>query len=200
MVGGVSYPDNTRMEQDHWGGDLKVGGVLHPDSLRPPGYSALRRFRESKPSADYFLTINLARRGSGLEEPDRTIAVIRQWGKLEAEKHWVIRTATVMPDHLHLLVRLGKTISLEECIKLLKGRLSPYLRAGALRWQNGFYEHQLRPNDDILAVFLYIYLNPYRAGLISETEIWPGYRCQFEDWAWFGQLTKKSIPQPEWLR
>lgn len=181
-------------------GGFNAGGDLHPDSIHPPGYAALRRFRESKPSADYFLTINLARRGSGLEKPDRTIAVIRQWNKLAAETHWLIRTATVMPDHLHLLVRLGKSISLEECIKLLKGRLSPCLRAGALRWQDGFYEHQLRTDDDASAVFFYIYLNPYRAGLISETEIWPGYRCRAEDWAWFGQLTKESIPQPEWLR
>lgn len=178
----------------------KVGGVLHPDRIRPPGYAALRRFRESKPNAEYFLTINLAKRGRGLERQLLTAAVIGQWDRLEAENHWLVRTATVMPDHLHLLVRMGESNSLEECIKLLKGRVSPCLRAGTLRWQDGFYEHQLRPADDVLAVFLYIFLNPYRAGLILETEIWPGYRCRPEDWDWFGQLTRESIPQPEWLR
>jgi putative transposase len=182
------------MEQD------PVGGTLRPDNIRPPGYAALRRFRKSKPSAEYFLTINLAKRGPGLERPALTTAVVRQWDKLEAEKHWLVRTATVMPDHLHLLVRLGESKLLAECIKLLKGRLSPDLRAAGLRWQDGFYDHQLRLIDDVMAVFLYIYLNPYRAGLIPETEIWPGYRCRPEDWDWFGQLTRESIPQPEWLR
>jgi putative transposase len=177
-----------------------VGGVLHPDRIRSPGYAALRRFRESKSGAEYFLTINLARRGSGLERPALTAAVIGQWDKLEAENHWSVRSATVMPDHLHLLVRLGGSISLQESIKLLKGRLSPCLRAGLLRWQDGFYEHQLRPVDDVQAVLLYIYLNPYRAGLISEAETWPGYRCRPEDLEWFGQLTKGSVPHPEWLR
>lgn len=177
-----------------------MGGVLHPDRIRPPGYSALRIFRESKPNAEYFLTINLAMRGRGLERQQLTAAVIGQCDRLEAENHWLVRTATVMPDHLHLLVRMGESISLEDCIKLLKGRLSPCLRTRSLRWQDGFYEHQLRRADDVLPIFLYIYLNPYRAGLIPETEIWPGYRCRIEDWTWFGQLTKESIPQPEWLR
>src|SRR3954462_6247961 len=64
----------------------------------------------------------------------------------------------------------------------------------------GFYDHQLRADDDVLAVFRYIYLNPYRAGLLPESETWPGYRCRAEDWNWFGPLTRESAPQPEWLR
>ena len=105
-----------------------------------------------------------------------------------------------MPDHLHLLIRLGESLPLGECVKLFKGRLSPCLRPARLHWQDGFYDHQLRPADDELAVFLYIYLNPYRAGLLPGTKTWPGYRCRPEDWAWFGALTKECTPQPEWLR
>jgi putative transposase len=178
----------------------QVGGVLHPDSFSAPGYAALRRFRESKPGADYFLTINLAKRGRGLEGPATTDAVIRHWNQLECEGRWLVRTATVMPDHLHLLIRLGEPLPLGDCIKRLKGRLSSRFRRAALGWQDGFYEHQLRRADDVLAVFLYIYLNPYRARLITETETWPGYRCRTEDWKWFEPLTKNSAPQPEWLR
>ena len=129
-----------------------------------------------------------------------TAAVTDQWEKLEAEGLWLVRTATVMPDHVHLLVRLGEFLPLGECVRLLKGRLSPRFRAGTLRWQDGFYEHQLRSADDVRAVFLYIYLNPYRAGLLCETETWPGYRCRPEDWEWFGSTTRESTPQPEWLR
>src|SRR5688572_16973982 len=135
-----------------------VGRALRPDTLRPRGYAALRRFRESKPHTEYFLTTNLARRGLGLEESAITATVIHQWEALEAEGYWLVRTATVMRDHLHLLIRLGELLSLDECMKLLKGRLSPHLRSKSLRWQEGFYEHELRPSDDVLSVFLYIYL------------------------------------------
>ncbi len=165
-----------------------------------PGYAALRRFRDSKPNADYFLTMNLVKRGRGLDQPALTMRTIKQWHRLEADKLWLVRTAVVMPDHLHLLVRLGETNSLEECVRLFKGRLSPDLHANGFRWQQGFYEHRLRRAESVAPVFIYVYLNPYRAGLLAQAETWPGYRCCAEDWAWFGPMTKESAPQPEWLR
>ena len=179
---------------------IEVGGGLHPDKPRPPGHAALRRFRESKPGANYFLTINLAERELGLESPPLTDATITHWDQLEAEGHWFFRSGIVMPDHLHLLVRLGENTSLDRCTKLLKGRLSSSLRKAGLEWQEGYYDHRLRQADDVGEVFLYIFLNPYRAGLLRETEFWPGYRCCAEDWKWFGPMTKESRPQPEWLR
>lgn len=182
-MGGILYPDNVRME-------------FHPCR----GYAALRRFRESRPDAEYFLTINLAKRGFGLEKPALTAALIGQWKQLETEKRWFVSTATIMPDHLHLLIRLGEPGTLEECVKRLKGRLSPHFRSAALRWQAGFYDHRLRPSDDILAIFLSIYLNPYRADLIPAAEAWSGYYCCLEDWVWFGAMTRESVPHPAWLR
>jgi putative transposase len=205
LVGGVSHPDNARMKREFVrprrnSSPDPVGGVLHPDKIHPPGYAALRRFRKSNPHTDYFLTINLENRGHGLETREMSDRIIAEWQRLESEGHWILRTATVMPDHVHLLIRLGESISLDACIKLLKGRLAPCLRAARLSWQEGFYDHELRPADDVLPVFLYIYLNPYRAGLLPETAIWPAYRCCVEDWKWFGPRTKDSAPQPEWLR
>ena len=69
-----------------------------------------------------------------------------------------------------------------------------------MKWQEGFYEHRLRKTEDLLPVFLYVYLNPYRAGLISTDQTWPGYYCAPEDWIWFGVMTANAVPQPEWLR
>lgn len=182
------------------GKELKVGEISNPDKIKPPGYAALRRFRTSKPQAEYFLTVNLAERGAGLEKAAVTSAIIEHWEKLEADGSWLVRTAIVMPDHLHLLIQLGESISIDRCVKLLKGRLSPLLRANSRGWQSGYYEHELRSVEEVLPVFLYIYLNPYRAELLSTAEIWPGYRCRPDDWAWFAPLTKHSVPHPEWLR
>lgn len=184
MVGGILYPDYVRME---------------PRPPRP-GYAALRRYRRSRPGSDYFLTINLATRGRGLEIPALTNAVINRWEQLDAQGYWRVRTGTVMPDHLHLLIRLGDIAPLDECLKRFKGRLQSALRWHGLKWQEGYYDHEVRAGDDPLPIFLYIYLNPYRAELVPDTQTWPGYRCRPEDWDWFGALTKESAPQPEWLR
>jgi REP element-mobilizing transposase RayT len=105
-----------------------------------------------------------------------------------------------MPDHIHLLVRLTGEGSLAEYMRLLKGRIAPALRTSGLKWQEGFYEHRLREKEEVVPVFLYIYLNPYRAELLSPERIWPGYYCAPDDWKWFGALTCEAVPQPEWLR
>jgi len=165
-----------------------------------PGYAALRRFRESTPSADYFITCNLSKRGNGLETPVLTGQAVQQWRELEQARLWSVRIAVVMPDHIHLLIRLAGPGSLAECMRLFKGRLTSALRQRGLKWQEGFYEHRLRETEDLLPVFLYIYLNPYRAKLISNGQKWPGYYCCEEDWSWFGTMTDHDLPQPEWLR
>ena len=160
----------------------------------------LRRFRASNPGRNYFLTTNLASRGRGLEE-DAVMKFIRQeWQSLEADGSWMVRTSVVMPDHLHLLVAFSERRSLDECLRLFKGRLSPDLRQRGLRWQEGFYEHEMRREEDLAPVFHYIFLNPYRAGLVAEKQTWPGYYCSAEDWKWFGAMTDRSMPQPEWLK
>jgi REP element-mobilizing transposase RayT len=164
------------------------------------GYASLRRYRDSKPDADYFLTINLQARGSGLNAIGLTTQIFGQCEKLETEEWWKVRTATVMPDHVYLLITLAGNCSLAECVRTFKGRLAPALRVQGLRWQDGFYDHRARDSSDVLPVFLYIFLNPYRAGLIDRCEQWPGYYCRPMDWNWFGQMTSESLPLPEWLR
>jgi len=169
------------------------------DKPAKPGYAALRRYRGSRPQAEYFLTINLKQRGGGFESSQWLEVVRSHWQELEQEGHWVVRTAVIMPDHIHLLVRLGEGGPLTECVRLFKGRLSSWLRTAGLQWQPGFFDHQLRRSEDARPVFLYIYLNPYRAGLMPMDRVWPGYFCAKEDWGWFRDLTNESMPQPEWL-
>jgi hypothetical protein len=48
-------------------------------------------------------------------------------------------------------------------------------------------------------VFRYVFLNPYRAGLLGPADKWHGYYCDAEDWAWFAPLTSRECPFPEWL-
>lgn len=174
--------------------------VCMEDKPTKPGYAALRKYRGSRPQAEYFLTVNLRHRGNGLESVRCADAVRAEWDNLEKGGLWLGRTAVVMPDHIHLLIRLGESAHLSECLRLFKGRLSGFLRSAGLQWQAGFFEHQLREVDDLHQVFFYISLNPYRAGLINADQSWPGYYCTAEDWSWFGKLTNESMPPPEWLK
>jgi hypothetical protein len=105
-----------------------------------------------------------------------------------------------MPDHVHVLFQLGKRLSLDRTISKLKGRTAALVDSFGLVWQRNFFEHQLQ-QDELLEKFaLYIFLNPYRAGLISFEQSWPGWipgnLCRFE----FEQhLRPGGLPWPEWL-
>ena len=119
--------------------------------------------------------------------------------RLERDEYWTLRTVVIMPDHLHLLTVLGRVTELPAVVRLFKGRAAAVLRAVGLRWERGYFDHRLRKGEDRLPVFRYLFLNPYRAGLLQPNEKWPGYFCATNDWAWFGPLTEKECPLPEWL-
>ena len=153
------------------------------------GHEALRRGRWSSPGAEYFLTLCTHDRRSGLTEPLIARAILANAHQLTTETHWHLRTATVMPDHVHLLVTLGDRVELSSAIRLFKGRLAPEMRTAGRRWQRACFDHRLRPEEDRLPVFLYIFLTAYRARLIPADQIWPAYFCADEDWSWFEPLT-----------
>ena len=105
-----------------------------------------------------------------------------------------------MPDHIHLVVTLDAQTTLPGVIRLFKGSLTPELRKKRLRWQENFYDHRIRPDDKLSPVFLYIFLNPYQAGLVKAGEKWAWYKCSSVDWEWFGGMTDDALPFPEWIR
>ncbi len=127
--------------------------MAHPSGK---GHEALRRGRWSAPDAEYFLTACTADRRPGFSEPGMSDRLTAAALHLEQESVWVVRTLTVMPDHIHLLVNLGSTHELSSALRLYKGRLAGILRSSRLRWERGCFDHRLRDHDDRLPVFLYI--------------------------------------------
>ena len=82
----------------------------------------------------------------------------------------------VMPDHLHLLLQLGKS-DLSLVVRQLKsrsalelnreiGRLGPF-------WFPGFHDHALRKEEDLKGVARYIVANPLRTGLVKRLADYP---------------------------
>ena len=120
-------------------------------------------------------------------------------GRLCLESVWSLRTGVVMPDHIHLLVEISSVTGLAGAVRLFKGRLTPILRKAGVQWQPAYFDHRRRPDEDRLPVFIYIYLNPYRAKLLTPDQVWSGYFCGEDEWKWFEPLTDYSCPQPEWL-
>ena len=163
------------------------------------GHAALRRNRHSEPSSSYFLTVCTDNQCKGLTSPEIREVIWRNITHMKDDHSWHLRCAVIMPDHLHVLIRLGERLSLGQLIQRLKAKTSPTLRVKGLKWERGFFDHRLRPDEPLLPVFLYIYLNPYRANLCRSSDTWPEYHCCEEDWEWFRPLLDQDLPAPEWL-
>lgn len=74
-----------------------------------------------------------------------------------------------MPDHLHLLAQAkAKACDLPVFVKAFKGRAAVAERRLGVRnlWQR-YYDHVVRDSESSGEVAWYIFLNPVRAGLVS---------------------------------
>lgn len=175
--------------------------------MRDPtkGHAALRRGRVSLPHADYFLTLCTDEKRPGLTSPAVATAILTALRAMDADGTWRLRCAVVMPDHLHAVVILGERLTLGQSVGRLKSKTHPSLRAVAansaafLAWERDFYDHHVRPDEDRLALFRYIFLNPDRAGLCATGDRWPWYYCCDDDWSWFKGELNTERPYPEWL-
>jgi len=163
------------------------------------GHEALRRGRSSKEYANYFVTICLDKGLKGLNSPEVYNKSLQIFASFEQEQVSKLRSLVLMPDHIHVLFELGKTLDLKQLIHLFKGRMSPTLRSLNLRWQKGsFYDRRLRESDSIGTVVRYIWMNPYRKHLIERNDSWPFFFATSESMNWVHSSEQKS-PLPEWL-
>jgi putative transposase len=81
----------------------------------------------------------------------------------------------LMPDHMHLLVRVDGQVDVVQFVKSFKSRSTrlawTYGHPGQL-WQRSFHDHVLRETDDEQECLRYILSNPVRVGL---SEAWTDY-------------------------
>jgi len=171
------------------------------------GYEALRRHRWSQPGLSYFVTLCTAERTPGLADAGIASAIRTEVMACQADGHWRVRGAVIMPDHLHLLVVLTGTLSLGRVVARLKAKTRESLASASgadvagLTWQGNYFEHRLRPDEPVEEVLRYLFMNPYRAGLIEGTDSYPWYWLHPEEAAWFTpRLLDDERPFPEWLR
>ncbi len=163
------------------------------------GYQALRRFRATPPHTSYFITLCTQARKQGLNRTESASAIQAEISAIENAGHWTLRAATIMPDHVHLLLTLHDTLSLGQTIARLKSKTRSTLRNLGLGWQGNYYEHRVRPNESVECVIRYIHLNPYRVGLLDAATVYPWFWLGSTESAWFRPLTDDGKPFPEWL-
>jgi putative transposase len=164
------------------------------------GTNRLRKGRISIPNATYFVTTNTQYRKRFLDRPDvftRAKDFLNHCLKDDiATTHGFI----LMPDHVHWLFQLGTKTALSQCVRMLKFKIRDAIGESSFRWQTNFFEHRLREEENKESYARYIFLNPYRAGLIQSQQPWPYWignpTFQFEFEA---ILDEMKHPPIEWI-
>jgi putative transposase len=159
----------------------------------------LRVGRVSTPGATYFVTCVTEFRLPWLAAPIATEAMkntLRNW---HDEGDGAVLAATVMPDHVHVLFTLGARLDVGRCVSRWKN-LGRRLAGYGGRWQRNFWEHRVREQAQWEDYALYVYLNPYRAGLLSRTAKWSGWWAPEPARFGFSSLLgAEGEPPTEWI-
>ena len=83
----------------------------------------------------------------------------------------------VMPDHLHWLVQVGSGLSLSRGVGDVK-RISARM-LGRPVWQDGFHDHAIRKEEDLLGMARYVVANPLRAGIVRNIGSYPHWDARW---------------------
>jgi REP element-mobilizing transposase RayT len=154
-----------------------------------PGHRALRIGRASIPNQVYVVTFVTRDRIGWFREfamaraasASRVAAVRATDAELLA---WVL-----MPDHAHLLLKLGSRWPLPRIVQSAKAAMALAAnrilgRRGSL-WARAYHDHALRAEEDVAAAARYIVRNPVRAGLASRCGDYP-----YWDAVWLDQRSR----------
>ena len=91
---------------------------------------------------------------------------------------WLVGEATIMPNHIHLLIlRHASEYSLKQILTRFKGRSSRWINKELARtgraWQHDWFDRWMRHEGELDKVVAYIRNNPVKAQLVSK---WDDYR------------------------
>jgi putative transposase len=109
-------------------------------------------------------------------EPNATLLIEVLRANVAAGK-FQLHDFVIMPDHLHLLVALPATVTIEKAMQRIKGGFSYRLRnEGRFQgevWQHGFSEVRVDDRQSWLKYREYIRQNPVKAGLVDSPQQYP---------------------------
>jgi putative transposase len=148
---------------------------------RPPRLGIVFQ-REHAPL--YLITFNTLFRQRILAQP-AVHDSFRHYAQRGVERGAAVGRYVIMPDHVHLFVRMGGDVRLTDWVRLLKQCLGKALQSVGLQpvrmagmtlrsfWQPGFFDHLLRRDESYREKWDYVWRNPVRAGLVARAEEWP---------------------------
>ena len=140
----------------------------------------LRKGRISIANHYYSITLVANSRRSLFNNLNLNRLLINELRRLEEEGACKSIAFVLMPDHIHWLFQLKKSIELSNLIRTFKGRCTKLARDQSQiskLWQPDYYDHMIRDESDLVNCARYIVANPLRAGLVKNIGLYPHWDC-----------------------
>jgi REP element-mobilizing transposase RayT len=150
---------------------------------RASGHRALRRARTSIPGQVYLVTFTTHQRHPLFQSHEHATCLARCLHGLVLWQYTELIAWVLMPDHMHLLIRLSAKDSLQVVVQKLKSNTAREIKSLDLEigqvWAAAFHDRALRQDENLRLVARYIVLNPVRAGLACRIGDYPYWNAVF---------------------
>jgi putative transposase len=148
------------------------------------GSKSLRLGRWSEENGIYFITTSCHERQQLFTDP-QNVRIVFDCLEWLAAQGWIeMHFAVVMPDHLHLVLQLSAGKTLSDIMGSLKRYTSRRIRerTGLTNrvWQDTFYDHRIREDENLNQIVNYCWFNPVRKGLVNNPRDYPYWRSKYE--------------------
>ncbi|AWY01075.1 transposase [Marinomonas primoryensis] len=133
--------------------------------------------RSKRFGGTFFFTVTLKNRQSSLlvDHVDLLRESVRY---VKSRRPFVIVAWVILPDHIHAIWRLPEGDNdFSRRWQLIKMLFTKKLKERTHRkmsvWQDRFWEHEIRSDEDLRVHIHYCYLNPVKHGYVLSTRDWP---------------------------
>ena len=153
--------------------DLQIYDIAHLIKLLHVLAMQYRRLKI--PGGTYFFTVVTNGRKPIFASPVAISAYRKAVDLVQLRHPFSIEAEVILPDHLHAIWSLpAGDIEFSKRWMLIKSDVSRALsRNGASVWQNRFWEHLIRDDNDLATHISYIHFNPVNHGLVKAPRDWP---------------------------
>lgn len=151
-------------------------GALPYTSLQRNKRRALPHWTMS--GATYYITFCL---GEG-QLNDAEISLIIRHIQQGDPRYYTLMAATIMPDHVHLLLTPQPGVNIPRIMKGMKGSLARQINLlcnsfGSL-WQADWHDRIMRDDTELNEKLQYMLNNPVKAGLVEDGWTYSGWYCR----------------------
>jgi len=124
----------------------------------------------------YFVTTKAWQSAAVFQVPQVAEVVVSKILEYRNRGNYLLHEFVLMPNHLHLILTPGESVSLEKAIQLIKGGSSHEIHrvrgSKSQIWQSGFHESRVTDWVDFKKKADYVRFNPVAAKLVSQPQEW----------------------------